>query len=127
MSEDARRVSIAATLGFMAGFVAMALFSHVGLWRHRRHDPERLLRKFTKELSLRQDQQGSVKAVLVRHAATLDALQRETDEKISAERTQVRLELRALLDAEQQARFDERMKRSDARRKAREEAERRKG
>lgn len=118
MNEESRRATIAATLGFMAGLGAMALFAHAGRWHHRRPDPERALKRFTKEFSLTVDQQKSVKAVLDDNAAKLDALHKETDAQLTDIKLSMRSQMRALLDGEQQKKFDEKVAKWDAKKKA---------
>jgi hypothetical protein len=118
MNDESRRVSIAATLGFMVGLGAMALFAHSGHWRHRRPDPEKMLRRFTADFSLTADQQKTFKTILDDNAVKLDALHKETDGKLAEIRSSMRSEMRAALDPDQVKKFDEKAAKWDAKRKA---------
>jgi len=117
VSEPSRRTTVASTIGFMAGMGAMALLYHGVRWHHRRPDQDAVLRRFTREFSLRPEQQAAVKTVLDDNARRLDELHRETEGKLGEIRKSMRAQMRAALDSEQQKKFDEKAARWDAKRK----------
>ena len=89
--------------------------------RHRRYDPERMLGKFNRELSLSPGQQAAVRAALDESARKLEELHQDTDAKLLEIRLATRAQIRKALDPGQQNRFDEMSARWDARHNHKEE------
>lgn len=112
-----RGASVAATIGFMLGMAVMAFLSHGAGWRRRHPNPEKLVKRFTREFSLTAEQQSKFRAILGENGKKLDAVHDETRAKLSEIRQAMRAEMRAALDLEQQKKFDEKSARWDARRK----------
>lgn len=80
-------------------------------------DPQRVLKKFTKELNLDAKQREAVKAILEKHHEEVVGLHRDMSAKFDEIRTSMRSEIKPLLTPEQQKKFEAMVARWDARHK----------
>lgn len=87
----------------------------------RRDRGARLVSRLASELDLTPEQRAKVEAVLASSRERARALWRESQAAHEAFRSEVREDIRSLLDPHQQARFDEMIRRDDERRRRREE------
>ncbi len=87
----------------------------------RRNRGGRLAAKLTSELQLTPEQQVKVEAALASNRERAREFWRESQSVYETLRKEFRQDIRALLNAEQQARFDEMLQRDDERRRRREE------
>jgi len=87
----------------------------------RRDRGERLSARLARELDLTSEQQAKVEAVLAANRERARQFWRESQASYETLRQEFRQDIRALLDPEQLARFDEMVRRDDERRRRREE------
>jgi hypothetical protein len=102
---------LAFLLGAVTGGVGLSLYQmHTGWWWHARADGARfqqvLLRRLTRDLSLRPDQRDRVEAILRESGAEFTKLREEIHPRFREIRTQTRERIRAVLDAEQLQKFE---------------------
>jgi Spy/CpxP family protein refolding chaperone len=102
---------LAFLLGAVTGGVALSLYQmHAGWWWHSREDGARfqqfLLRRLTRELDLRPDQRARVEVILRESGAAFARLREDIRPRFREIRTQTREQIRAVLDAEQQQKFE---------------------
>ncbi len=98
---------IGCLLGLWAGFFLPRISGH---WHHSGLDTERLLNKFTKELQLDANQKDAAKEILESYSARIKTFHEEI-------RASMHSDISHLLSAEQQQKFDDLMKRWEARHK----------
>jgi hypothetical protein len=79
------------------------------------------LERLQHELDLTPDQRDSVRAILERHRPGFDSVWADTRPRYETLRDQVRSDIRAQLNPDQQQRYDDMIARLDAERRAREE------
>lgn len=120
MKIDWRRAAPIFLLGLLLGAVAgswaqRAMMHH---WR-RRPDTSRMVEKMSRELDLDAAQKDAVKTLLESGRAKLDVLHKESVAQFEAMRAATRGDIRKLLTAEQQVKFDEMTARLEARNKRR--------
>ncbi len=100
---------LAFLLGVAAGALGFGLFQVRMGWRPPR-DPARfqqfLLKRLTRELDLRPDQRQQVEAILREAGQEFARLREEIGPRVREIRARSRDRIRALLDPEQQARFE---------------------
>jgi hypothetical protein len=104
-------------LGTAAGALGLSLYrSHAGWWGPSR-DPERfreiVLRRLTRELDLRPEQQVQVQVILHEAGDQFTRLREEIRPRFREIRNRTRDRIRTLLDADQQTRFQALMDRWD--------------
>lgn len=87
----------------------------------RRGRGERLSERLAEELHLTPEQRAQVDASIAASRDQARELWRESQTSFEALRNEFRHEIRALLEPEQQARFDEMVRRDDERRRRREQ------
>jgi Spy/CpxP family protein refolding chaperone len=102
---------LAFLLGAVTGGVALSLYQmHAGWWWHARADGARfqqyLLRRLTRELDLRPDQRDRVEAILRDSGVEFAQLREEIRPRFREIRTRTRERIRAVLDANQQQKFE---------------------
>ena len=114
MNEQVKKQIGMFVLGLVLGTCAVFGSSRM---RHHHHkpNPERLAERFTRELDLRDDQRKAVRAALESSAVKLHDLHAETFDKFKKIRGETHADIRRLLDAEQQRKFDAMAARWDAR------------
>ena len=112
-----------AVLFFLAGALSgAALTVATGRWRWQRfrdgeHRYERLLKHFNRRLNLSPDQRSKVAAILQAKREKLKALRDHVGPRFEEIRAGTNREIRALLNAEQQAKFDKMLERREKWRK----------
>jgi len=102
---------LAFLLGTITGGVALSLYQiQTGGWWHARGDAARfqqfLLRRLTRDLDLRSDQRDRVEAILRDSGAEFARLREDIRPRFREIRTHTRERILAVLDAEQQQKFD---------------------
>lgn len=107
MTRAWRLVLPAVLAGLLAGVYAGARFERAAQKRQRREgpNPERVLRRFRRELVLTDAQTEKVRGIMAAHRPEFAAARKEGFERIKALRAGVDKEIDALLDADQKARF----------------------
>jgi len=101
---------LAFVLGAAAGGLGLAVFQAQAGWWGPRRDPARLqqfqLRHLTRELALRSDQHQQVEAILRQTGQEFARLREEFAPRFREIRARSRGQIRAVLDSDQQARFE---------------------
>jgi hypothetical protein len=102
---------LAFLLGGITGGVGLSLYQmHSGWWWHARGDGARLqqflLRRLTRDLDLRPDQRDRVETVLKESGVEFARLREDIRPRFREIRTRTREQIRAVLDAEQQQKFE---------------------
>lgn len=94
---------------FALGLALGAAGQRAAFHRHmkRAPDPQRMVERLTKRLSLDEGQRGQVLAILETHKPELESLRKEGDEKFGALRAKTNAEIRKTLKPEQTKKFDE--------------------
>jgi hypothetical protein len=109
-AKGALLLLVAFGLGVGAGALGFGVFqTRTGWWRGPQepgHLQQHVLARLTKELSLRPDQQESVKGILGEVGQEFSRLREEIGPRFRDIRTRSRERIRSVLDAEQQAKFD---------------------
>jgi hypothetical protein len=131
MVETRAKVLLAFLTIFVLGFAAGALglniyFSRIETWRQSawtgRFDRERYVKQMTEAVGIRPEQMGSLNAILDETREEFLELRKRLNPQFDEIRQRARNRVRALLDAEQQARFDQFLKRWDEERRLQEQA-----
>jgi len=113
-------------LGFAAGALSLAAYvrrmepARPAVWTGR-FDRERFVKQLSETVGLRQEQMGALNAVLDEAREEFVSLRRRLNPQFEEVRKRVRNQIRGILDAEQQSRFDAFAKRWE---EARQEEER---
>jgi Spy/CpxP family protein refolding chaperone len=101
---------LAFLLGTAAGGLGFGLYQVRGGWRHPPRDSERarqfVLKRLTRELDLRPEQQQQVEAILRETGRELARLREEVGPRVRDIRGRSREKIRAILNPEQQAKFE---------------------
>jgi Spy/CpxP family protein refolding chaperone len=97
----------------LGAWVALALGPH-GPGRGHWHGPEGYVRLLDRELDLSPAQQDSVRAILRRSSGAMESLWAAVRPRFDSLRTMIRAEVRAQLTPEQQARYQDLVRRLDA-------------
>ena len=107
MTRSWRLVLPAVLAGLLVGMFAGARFERAAQRRIRRDgpNPERVLRRFRRELVLSDAQTEKVRAIMAAHKPEFAAARRDGFERVKALRAGVDKEIEALLDETQKARF----------------------
>lgn len=111
-----------AVLGLTVGIGGTVVAAHQGVGRLHYHaerpqrGPNEYLDKLTRDLELTAEQRDSISSILERQRGDIDAIWREVRPRFDSLRTNVRAEMRVLLNPDQQARFDEISRQNDQRR-----------
>lgn len=98
-----------------AGGVALSHGAFGGSRRHR--GPDDFVQHLTHDLSLDKAQQDSVRAILTRRRASMDSLWHEVGPRFETLQASVRSDIRAQLNPDQQRKYADMNKRSDAMRR----------
>lgn len=103
--------------GLICGAVGLFLYGwYGGLWRHN-FNKDKALKHLAEELSLTDAQIPQVSRIMDETRARMDEVQEQVAPQFQAVREESRTKIRAILNAEQQARFDALVKKWDARRR----------
>lgn len=104
---------------FLLGVLAGALGNRWAMFRRRPHppDPDRVVARLARQLSLTPDQQGKVRAVLVDEQAKMKALHEKLRADFEANRADLAKRLSAVLTDEQKPKFEALEKRWEERHK----------
>lgn len=103
--------------GLLAGAGGVAL-SHGAFGGSRRHrGPDDFVQHLTHDLALDKAQQDSVRAILTRRRASMDSLWHEVGPRFETLQASVRSDIRAQLNPDQQRKYADMNKRSDAMRR----------
>lgn len=111
-----------ALLGLIVGVGGTLVAAHEGVGRLHYHaerpprGPNEYLDRITRDLELTAAQRDSISGILERQRGDIDAIWREVRPRFDSLRTNVRAEMRVLLNPDQQARFDEISRQNDQRR-----------
>ena len=109
-AKGALLLLVAFGLGVGAGALGFGVFqTRAGWWRGSQepgHLQQHVLARLTKDLSLRPDQQESVKGILGEVGQEFSRLREEIGPRFRDIRTRSRDRIRSVLDADQQAKFD---------------------
>lgn len=101
---------LAFLLGTAAGALGFGLYQARAGWRHPPRDPERsrqfVLKRLTRDLDLRPEQQQQVEAILRETGQEFSRLREEIGPRMRDIRGRSREKIRAILSPEQQARFE---------------------
>ncbi|HXG43297.1 MAG TPA: periplasmic heavy metal sensor [Gemmatimonadales bacterium] len=108
---------LAGLLGAGLGAWAAREFGRHGPGRGRWHGPEGYVRLLDRELDLSPAQEDSVRAILRRSAGAMESLWAAVRPRFDSLRTVIRAEVRAQLTPEQQARYQDLVRRLDAERR----------
>ena len=114
-------------LGFAAGALSLNIyFSRIEARRQSgwtgRFDRERYVKQMTGAVGIRPEQMGSLNAILDETREEFLELRKRLNPQFDEIRQRARNRVRAILDAEQQTRFDEFLKRWDEERRLQEQA-----
>ena len=117
MILDYKRILWSLVVGFLVG-AALARWAGVGGRRLNPADRERrMIEHVTAKLELTPGQQQTLQTILDEHRRKIDALREEFRPRFETIHESMRAGIRRMLDAKQQARFDEMEKEWEARRK----------
>ena len=101
---------LAFLLGTAAGALGFGLYQARTGWGHPPRDPERsrqfMLKRLTRELDLRPEQQQQVEAILRETGQEFARLREEIGPRMRDIRGRIREKIRAMLSPEQQAKFE---------------------
>ena len=111
-----------AVLGLIVGIGGTVVAAHQGVGRLHYHaeraprGPNEYLDKLTRDLEPTAEQRDSISSILERQRGDIDAIWREVRPRFDSLRSNVRSEMRVLLNPDQQVRFDEISRQNDQRR-----------
>lgn len=107
MTRSARLVLPALLGGLLIGVFAGARFERANQRRIRREgpNPEKVLRRFRRELALTDAQTEKVRGIMAAHKPEFAAARKEGFERVKALRAGVDREIEAILDETQKSRF----------------------
>lgn len=114
-------------LGFAAGALSLAAYvrrmeaGRPAIWTGR-FDRERFVKQLSEAVGLRQEQMGALNAVLEEAREEFVSLRRRLNPQFEEVRKRVRNQIRGILDAEQQGRFDAFAKRWEEARRSEEQS-----
>lgn len=101
---------LAFLLGTAAGGLGFGLYQVRAGWRHPPRDSERarqfVLKRLTRDLDLRPEQQQQVEAILLETGQEFARLREEVGPRVRDIRGRSREKIRAILNPEQQAKFE---------------------
>lgn len=100
---------------------AISCFGMRAAMRHFRYDSARMFELISRELALDAGQKAAVKTILDANSLKLKALREETRGRFDALRQSMHAEIKKVLSAEQQAKFDAIVAKHEERRKKRRE------
>jgi Spy/CpxP family protein refolding chaperone len=108
--EGALLLLLAFLLGAAAGGLGMGLYQSWTGWWHQPRDPERsrqfVLQRLTRELDLRPEQQQQVEVILRETGQEFARLREDIGPRVREIRGRSRERIRAILNPEQQAKFE---------------------
>jgi hypothetical protein len=112
-------------LGFAAGALGLNIyFSRIETWRQPagtgRFDRERYVKQMSEAVGIRPEQMDSLNAILEETREEFLELRKRLNPQFDEIRQRARNRIRAILDAEQQAHFDQFLKRWDEERRVQE-------
>ena len=123
------RFGAVALLGAAMGFGALVSGIAVMAAEHRGNGPgnhnhgrDGYVARLTEELTLRREQQDSLRAVLDRHRPVMDSMWQEVRPRFDSVRTIIRGEIRALLSPEQQGKYQQLIERREREQRERKNA-----
>lgn len=106
-------------LGFIAGGLSVNFYrsqaenDHLENARYSHKRPEEMIHRLTAELSLTPEQENQVQQILAETRQHYNQLRQEVHPRFQAVRDQSRARIRAVLNPEQQAKFDGWVRRQD--------------
>lgn len=118
MTYNWKHIAAGFLIGCIAGGAVGARFQKAAyhkFWK-RGPDPERMLKKFDRELKLDAGQKAAVKAIIAGHREKMMALHDKTSTAFHDIRQSMRAEIAKVLNPEQQKIFDEMKSRWEKRR-----------
>lgn len=102
--------------GFFGGAVSTYAERRNFAKRHNHKERPSYVERLSQEVELRPGQRDSVSAILDRHRPVMDSLWAQVRPQFDSERENIRREIRALLSADQLARYNAMIQRQDSRR-----------
>ena len=120
--NNGKKTALAFVLGILVGagaaFAGMHFFAHYGFGHGREGwgNPRRLLKKFSRELHLTDEQKAGVEKVLQSKSAEIKDLRAKARPQFQAIMEAGQAEIRAQLKLDQQAKFDGLIREFEARR-----------
>ena len=104
-------------IGIVAGGVGVYFYGlHSGLWSHE-FDQQRIVRRMTRDFSLDGSQVQKLTQIIEEYAKKRKGLEQKNQPEFDALHNETRVQVRQILNAEQLAKFNEHVRRSDERRK----------
>jgi hypothetical protein len=103
------QIFLAFLIGLLMGTFAGPFLFHRVMHRHwdRQHRHDRLLKKFSSKLKLSPDQREKISQILDANRPKVDAIFTETRTKLETVRQDTGLEIKKILSADQQKKYDE--------------------
>lgn len=118
MKPAAKAAAPVFLLGLVLGALVGAVAQRSVMRRHMGPpDPQRMVRRLSRDLSLDEAQKTSVLAALESRRPQMESLRREGDAKFEALRAETNADIRRLLKPEQIVKFDELVERWEKRHK----------